>query len=149
MHIIVHDDWNAKVGADAQADWKYSCGPFFNATTNETESYACWNMSTTATWCLLTHLENIKHPEAGPGTHLTEKEAPRNKYSVSIFCVRNTFNTSRNYYTSSLTSRSLFTGFVMAHPGLQLRNISLDERLFTPSISCAQKLAVQYLCKAK
>ena len=32
---IIQGDWNAKVGADAQADWKDSCGPFCNATTNE------------------------------------------------------------------------------------------------------------------
>ena len=36
------------------------------------EGYAYWNVTTTTKGCLLTHLENIKHPENGPGTHLTE-----------------------------------------------------------------------------
>ena len=33
--LIIQGDWNAKVGADALADWKEFCGPYSNATSNE------------------------------------------------------------------------------------------------------------------
>nr|XP_005287405.2 amphiphysin [Chrysemys picta bellii] len=33
--LIIQGDWNAKMGTDAQADWRDYCGPFCNAVTNE------------------------------------------------------------------------------------------------------------------
>ena len=33
--LIIHGDWNAKVGTDALADWKNYWGPFCNAASNE------------------------------------------------------------------------------------------------------------------
>ena len=33
--LIVQGDWNTKVGANAQDDWKDYCGPVCNNTTNE------------------------------------------------------------------------------------------------------------------
>ena len=33
--IIVQGDWNAKIGEDAFTDWKDTCGPYCNSTTNE------------------------------------------------------------------------------------------------------------------
>ena len=33
--LVVQEDWNAKVGKDAQADWGEVCGPYCNVETNE------------------------------------------------------------------------------------------------------------------
>ncbi|XP_071487324.1 uncharacterized protein [Diadema antillarum] len=33
--IVVQGDWNAKIGEDAQKDWKGTCGPFCNTKTND------------------------------------------------------------------------------------------------------------------
>ena len=33
--LVVQGDWNAKVGKDAQADWREVCGPYCNVETNE------------------------------------------------------------------------------------------------------------------
>ena len=33
--LIVQGDWNGKVGKDAQADWKSTCGPYCNTESNE------------------------------------------------------------------------------------------------------------------
>ena len=33
--LVVQGDWNAKVGKDAQADWRKVCGPYYNVETNE------------------------------------------------------------------------------------------------------------------
>ena len=33
--LVVQEDWNAKVGKDAQADWGEVCGPYCNVKTNE------------------------------------------------------------------------------------------------------------------
>ena len=32
--LVVQSDWNAKVGEDAQEDWREVCGPFCNPETN-------------------------------------------------------------------------------------------------------------------
>ena len=31
--LVVQGDWNAKVGTDAQSDWKETCGPYCNEIT--------------------------------------------------------------------------------------------------------------------
>ena len=33
--LSVQGDWNAKIGEDAQKDWKSTCGPYCNTETNE------------------------------------------------------------------------------------------------------------------
>ena len=33
--LVVQDDWNAKVGEDAQEDWGEVCGPFCSTETND------------------------------------------------------------------------------------------------------------------
>ena len=33
--LVIQGDWNAKVGEDAQADWRETCGPYCNKQTNE------------------------------------------------------------------------------------------------------------------
>ena len=33
--LVVKGDWNAKIGEDAQKDWKGTCGPYCNTETNE------------------------------------------------------------------------------------------------------------------
>ena len=37
--MVVKEDWNAKVGRDAQTDWGDLCGPYCNVETNETDHH--------------------------------------------------------------------------------------------------------------